>query len=504
MLPAARAADDAKRMFCWGVISVSTPLSAVMAAPRLNSRNAPASPYLSLDTSAATHGRVSLSEVLAALSRALDLTSGAVAGHSARSCAIAVRLGEMAGLDAQALGDLHYAMLLKDAGCSSNAARMAALFGADDQWVKPRMKATDWQRQLSLAFATVTTVGRGRKWSERLRLFTDLARSPDVSRELIQVRCERGAAIARGLGFGETVALTIRSLDEHWCGLGYPDGLRAEKIPLLSRLANLAQVVEVVHAEHGVDAALAVARKRSKRWFDPRLVAHLETLCRDRDWWEALAGIDANEKVAAIHSPTISVIDREAGAAELDGVALAFADIIDAKSPYTSRHSRNVASYARSLLAMQGANGEELARIYRAGLLHDIGKLGVSNLVLDKPGRLDEAERAQVELHPLYSWEILSRVRAFGDFALDASAHHEKLDGSGYPWGLKDGDLSPMARTLAVADIYEALTADRPYRAGLASDVAVGIVLGDRGTKLCPVAVDALVTWVDGGGVAAD
>ncbi len=474
-----------------------------MAAPRLTSGNAPASPYLRLDTSAAAHGRVSLSEVLAALSRALDLTSGALAGHSARSCAIAVRLGEMAGLDAHALADLHYAMLLKDAGCSSNAARMAALFGADDQWVKPRMKAADLQHQLSLAVTTLTTVGRGRKWSERLRLFVDLARSPNVSRELIQVRCERGAAIARGLGFGEAVALTIRSLDEHWCGLGYPDGLRAEEIPLLSRLANLAQVVEVVHAEHGVDAALTVARKRSKRWFDPRLVSHLETLCRDRDWWDALADIDANEKVAAIHSPTLSVGDREAGAPELDGVALAFADIIDAKSPYTSRHSRNVASYARALLALQGATDEEMARIYRAGLLHDIGKLGVSNLVLDKPGRLDAAERAQVELHPLYSWEILSRVRAFGDFALDASAHHEKLDGSGYPWGLKGADLSPMARTLAVADIYEALTADRPYRVGLAPDVALGIVVGDRSTKLCPVAVDALVTWVDGGGATA-
>ena len=461
------------------------PLASVAPAPDAAPDTAPtpAAPAL-----------LSLGEVLTALSRALDLTEGQPAGHSVRSCAIALRLAAAAGLSERARGDLYYAMLLKDAGCSSNAARMAALFGADDRWVKPRMKAVDWHQRLRLALTTARTVGRGQSWRDRARLFAGIARTPDMTRELMLVRCDRGAAIARALGFGEPVAQAIRSLDEHWCGLGYPDGLRGEEIPLLSRLANLAQAVEVVHAQHGLDAAVRVARRRRGRWFDPRLVDLFVREARDRDWWAWLASEGSD---ATLAEPSADAV-RPVNEAELDAVAHAFADIIDAKSPYTSRHSRNVASYACGIVAVQGADAAEQRRTYRAGLLHDIGKLGVSNRVLDKPGRLTDEERAEVELHPRYTWEILSRVRAFDPFAWEAAAHHEKLDGSGYPWRLTADALSPMARVLAVADIYEALTADRPYRAGMDPSAAFGIIARDRGPKLADEAVAALEGWMAG------
>ena len=136
-------------------------------------------------------------------------------------------------------------------------------------------------------------------------------------------------------------------------------------------------------------------------------------------------------------------------------------------------------------------------------MLHDVGKLGVSNSILDKNGPLTDDERLTVHEHPRFTWEILSRVRAFADFARPAALHHEKLDGSGYPWGMRGDALDQSERVLVVADIYEALTADRPYRAGMTPEKAFGILARDRGTKLCPRAVDALAAVIAAGdGVA--
>jgi HD-GYP domain-containing protein (c-di-GMP phosphodiesterase class II) len=130
-------------------------------------------------------------------------------------------------------------------------------------------------------------------------------------------------------------------------------------------------------------------------------------------------------------------------------------------------------------------------------LLHDIGKLGISNRILDKPGRLDPAERGAIEQHPRFTWEILQRVDAFSDFAWLAAVHHEKLDGSGYPWGLRGEMLDEPSRILAVADIYEALSADRPYRAGMSYAGALEILKKESGTKLCANAVSGLELAAD-------
>jgi len=115
----------------------------------------------------------------------------------------------------------------------------------------------------------------------------------------------------------------------------------------------------------------------------------------------------------------------------------------------------------------------------------------VSNRILDKAGALTPAEWHKVQQHPKYTLSILSQVKAFGDFARAAALHHEKLDGSGYPWGLKGGQLDLASRILAVADIYDAVTTDRPYRAGMDHEMAMRILLADRQTKLCEQVVDA-------------
>ena len=432
---------------------------------------------------------VSLSEVLSALSHALDLTEGQPLGHTVRSCIIGMRLAESLDLTAGDRSSLYYALLLKDAGCSSNAARMAALFGSDDQYVKPRMKVVDWHKRIRLAVSTMRHCAVDGSTFDKVRHFLAIARTEGMTRDLIAVRCERGADIARQLGFPEATTSAIRSLDEHWCGLGYAEGLAGEEIPLLARIAGISQTIEAMHAGDGMTAALDVVQQRRGSWFDPRLVDIVLGWRRDRAWWTALRSDAAYEMVlAAEPEDETRYVDEEG----LDSVARAFADIIDTKSPFTFRHSTSVAEYARAIAYRMSVPEEDVRSLYRASLLHDIGKLGVSSRILEKSSPLTAAERNTLQMHPVHTLSILERVSAFSNFARFAAFHHEKLDGPGYPWGLKAPELDQLARILAVADVYEALIADRPYRGAMPHDDAMLFLRSQRASKLDPLAIDAL------------
>ena len=434
-----------------------------------------------------------MSEVLSALSYALDMTEGQPRGHSVRSCMIGMRIGKEAGLNANELAELYYALLLKDAGCSSNASRIAVLFGSDDQYVKPRLKAVDWHDRRQLALETWRAMARGKSVWSRLRHFLGIAQQPDVTRELIASRCERGANIARRLGLPEGTALAIQSLDEHWNGKGHPQGLEGEAIPRLSRIMNLAQTIEVFLWNDERDAAADVLRARSGRWFDPALTDVARDLLLDAEWCETVRARDADHRVLQLEPAGRT---RDVDDAGLDQIAEAFADIIDAKSPFTYKHSTMVASHARATAKQMGFAPDQVRRMYRAGLLHDIGKLGLSSRILDKPGPLTRLERAEMKEHPRYTWEILRRVRAFEDFAMLASLHHEKLDGSGYPWGRAADELDMSARILVVADIYQAVTESRSYRVGLTSAEAMQILRSQTEIRLDSDAVEALAAAV--------
>ena len=183
---------------------------------------------------------------------------------------------------------------------------------------------------------------------------------------------------------------------------------------------------------------------------------------------------------------------QHADGERLDRVAEAFALIIDAKSPYTGSHSVGVARIAVAVADVLGYGPRELRDLRRAALLHDIGKLGVSNLILDKPGKLDDEEWVQMRRHPELTVRILERVGAFRDLAATAGAHHERLDGRGYHLGLRAEQLNRDARILAVADVCEALTAERPYRAAMEPDQVRAIMRRDAGTAFCPEALGAL------------
>jgi putative nucleotidyltransferase with HDIG domain len=417
---------------------------------------------------------VRLSEVLAALSHALDITEGQPRGHAERTCLISMRIAAQLGLDDQTRSSLFHAALLKDAGCSSNAAKVAALYGADDADVKRDRKLTDHLVAGQSIRHLVRATAPGRSPIAKVRhLKLLVAHGSAGSRGLTELRCERGAEVARSVGLSLEAETAIRHLDEHWDGRGYPNSLEGEQISLCGRILCLAQTAEVYWQEGGGAAgACGVARDRCGTWFDPALVDALCATEDDHAFWTSLD----EPRVASLEPIDRLLLADDDG---LDRIAQAFAGIVDAKTPYTARHSEGVAEIAVALAAALGFDALAQRRLRRAGLLHDIGKLGVSNRILDKPGKLDEDEWAAVRRHPTWTLEILQRIPAFADLAEVAANHHEKLDGSGYGRGLTGGELTLEARILAVADIAEALTAARPYRESLPIEKVLAIMGGD-------------------------
>ena len=434
---------------------------------------------------------VRLSEVLSGLSYALDLTEGHARGHSARSCLIGMRIARELGLSADRQSDLFYALLLKDAGCSSNAARVSQLFGGSDQEAKHDVWLRDWRSwREQIAYGLAATAHETKKIARVKRLLMLAWDGPGARKELFKLRCDRGAEIARTLGFPERTWKAVRSMDEHWDGGGFPDGTARDRIPLEARIINLAQVLEIFWHEQGRDKALDVAGQRSGRWFDPELVRVAEHIGKDPVLAEALQETDLPKAVSAAEPvERVLPVDEE----RLDWIASAFALVVDAKSSFTFQHSARVAGLAVFIAEQMGLPRENQVRLRRAGLLHDIGKLGVPNRILDKPGKLEPDEWAVIQRHAYWSEQILERVPVFRDFARDAGSHHERLDGKGYHRGVKGDRLSADARILAVADRIDALSADRPYRGRLDAATVRRLVDEDCGTGLCPSAVEAVL-----------
>ena len=427
-----------------------------------------------------------LSEVLAGLSRALDITEGQPRGHTERSCVIGMRLVEALGLDDATSSAAFYTLLLKDAGCSSNASKVAALFGTDDAVVKSSRRLTDTSSRSQAVGHLLRTVAPGCSPLTKAQHVAAVLRfGSDGARSLVALRCERGAAVARGIGLGEVVAQAILDVDEHWDGRGYPRGIAGDEISLVGRVLCLAQTAEVFWRHGGPSAACAIARERRGTWFDPELVDALLPLEHDDGFWRRLD----NPAVAGLEPPDRVLLADDG---RLDLVSQAFASVIDAKSPYTARHSEGVADIAFALAGALELAPEDRATLRRAALLHDIGKLGVSNRILDKPGRLTDAEREVVRRHPGWSLEILTRVTAFEELARIAASHHERLDGSGYPSALTAEELDLPSRILAVADVAEALSADRPYRESLSADDVIRTIRGEAGRTLHADACTAL------------
>jgi HD-GYP domain-containing protein (c-di-GMP phosphodiesterase class II) len=411
------------------------------------------------DVRAQPSAPVRLAELVASFSLASDLGTGMSMEWAVRSTVIAIRLGEVAGLDEAALRDVYYLSLLAMIGCTGDAHRFAELVGDETAITSGEGQTVDWGNSRAAMGHMLRHIGAGQPPLRRARMLAGFfAAGKEVWVEGARGHCEVAQRLSERLGIAPSVHPLLLQVFERWDGRGRPNGITGEAIALPVRVAQLARDVEIFHRLHGVEAAVAMARQRSNGSHDPRLVEHFcrhaATICADLavdSVWETVLTIEPGPR------PTLA-------AEQLDDAALAIADFADLKLPFTLGHSRGVAALAEAAGRRCKLPDQDLAALRRAGLMHDLGRVGVTATIWCKPGPLTESDWERVRLHPYYTERVLARSKALAPLGLLASQHHERIDGSGYHRGLAGGMIPPTARLLAAADVYQALTEDRPYR----------------------------------------
>jgi HD-GYP domain-containing protein (c-di-GMP phosphodiesterase class II) len=410
-----------------------------------------------------THVR--LAELVAALSLGVDLGFGQPMEHVLRQCLIALRLAERIGLDEQERAVVYYTALLVNVGCHSDAYEQAKWFG-DDIALKSD-KYDHELKSLRAAAAGMRRLGAGGPPLHRFRVGLEFALSGH--REVAGM-IDHHAAMARLLG--EQLGLPAEVLEalggayEQWDGRGWPGELKGAKVPLASRLAQLAEFVEVAHRVGGVQAAKKLARRRGGKQFDPELA---ELMCAEADM--LLLGLDSVGTWDAVidAEPALAVV---LSGERFDAALEAVANFVDLKSPYTLGHARAVADLAAEAGGQLGLSHADVRLLRRAGLVHDLGRLGVSNSIWDKRGPLGAGEWERVRIHPYLTERMLHQSEALAPLGAIAVQHRERLDGSGYPRGLSGAAISRPARILAAADAYQAMREPRPYRPMSSADEA--------------------------------
>jgi HD-GYP domain-containing protein (c-di-GMP phosphodiesterase class II) len=433
-------------------------------------------------------GGLRLAELVAAFSLASDLGLGQPMEHVLRSWRIAAGIGEQLGLDAAQRVSLYYVAMLAWVGCVADTYEVATWFG-DDIAFRADSYEVDLAGLPMLGFM-LRHVGAGSPALHRIRLATKLitTRGHAVQQGLIS-HCISTARLAERLELGPDVQGPLKQMFARWDGTGVPSDVRGEQIALSIRLFHVADMVEVHHHEHGVEAARAVARERRGKQFDPLIVdvfcdsVHelLERTAGDIDW--------------------ISLINEEPGLrtplpeVDIDNAFEAVADFTDLRSPFLSGHSRGVADLAAAAATELGLPVEDVVMTRRAALLHDLGRHGIPGTIWDKPGPLTSAERERVRLHSYYTERMLARPSALARLGGIAASHHERLDGSGYHRGLGSASLSMPSRLLAVADVYHAMTEARAHRPAVDAQRAASEVRTEaRSGRLDGAAVEAVLT----------
>ncbi|OBK20592.1 LuxR family transcriptional regulator [Mycobacterium asiaticum] len=404
-------------------------------------------------------------ELLAALSVAIDLGLGQPAEHMLRAALIATRLADRLDLSKQQRDSAYYSTLIMWIGCHADSHEYAQWFG-DDIGVRHDAYLVDWSGLPYLRFL-VSNIGRGQPLLQRVAMMATLlvnARG-QVSR-MIHSHCASAALLADRLGLGGDVRQALTCAFERYDGGGLPTGARGDAIPIQMRVAQVAEMAEVHHRTYGVDGAVAMVRARRGGQFDPQVadafLSHAEEVLagpRTGDVWAAAlrAAPDRHEH-----------LDDQS----LDALLVALGDFVDLKCPFTLGHSRAVARLARDAAVTVGLDDDAVALTRRAGHVHDLGRIGVSNQLWSRPGSLTAAEFERVRLHPYFTVRILNQVPGLRQLAEVAGNHHECLNGTGYPRGLAASGLGLPDRILAAAVSYQSACEPRPYRKEMTAGAA--------------------------------
>ena len=426
--------------------------------------------------------RVHAAEVIAALCLATDLSIGLPFEHGLRSTLVAVRLGQLLGVDSETASQTYYACLLFYAGCTADAEISAELFpdpAALTTYFAPVMFGSPLETMAGIMRALPdpgsSAVARAFQMAQRL------PRAVSGHKRHIAAMCEVAQMLTDRLGLPASVQNLFVDFTERWDS-------RRDEIPLSVRIVHVARDAAFQDLLGGAQLAARVVGERAGHAFDPLIArcladnaAQILTADADASAWDTV--------LAGEPQPRLT-LERDA----IDRALAAMGDFADLMSPYLVGHSAGVAELATTAGARCGFKPDELVSLRRAALVHDVGRVAVPARIWQKPGPLTPDEWERVRLHAYQTERVLSHSPFLAALATVAGAHHERLDGSGYHRGAGGAALPPPRRVLAAADAYHAMTEPRPHRQPLSPTQAAEVLREEaRAGRLDSDAVGAVL-----------
>jgi putative nucleotidyltransferase with HDIG domain len=414
----------------------------------------------------------SISNILVPLSMAIDLAEGRSPGHAQRIAYISASLAESLGLDREQQLSACYAGLLHDIGVIASGSEIAGAAGRDER----------------LIFASLPL----------LRPDEALAGSGDFTgqyAERVAEHVDHGAIAARHLELPHEVSRAIATHHERWDGDGYPNRLIGPETPVLGRIIGIADHAEALISQ----ASPLLARRNFAYWMsnisgfdaDPEIVAALTSIGSTDSFWLGLFSADMTIELANRCGGL-----RESRGANLLPMAESFARLVDSRFDFTANVSARVSDYAELIGKSIGMQDVRLKMLRVAALLHDVGQLSMSERILSKPGILSVEEMSSLHQHTIYSRDVVAAIPGMEEVAEWVGAHHERIDGRGYPEGKKGDEIPVEARILAVADAYAAITSDRPHRPRVEGKEARERLVSAAGSQLDSDLVDLFLSKV--------
>ena len=402
--------------------------------------------------------RLRLADLLAGLSIVADLGYDLPLETAMRAGLVGTDLARRMGLSEREAADVFYVSLLLHVGCLAYSHETAALFG-DDAAVHRAVVRTKTSREIVTVLIPEAT--RGLRFASRVKSVALLAATgPAFAKRHDLAACEAARAVARRIGLAEPISVALHDVHERWNGSG-ARGLRADAIAPAARIARVATDAVFLAALGDPRTVTDTLRRGAGKMLDPHVVAVFTANAREL-LAEATAGDPRTRILETERTPAVEIDE-----ADLAMVAAAFGDLADIKTPFTHGHSSEVARLSVAAATQLRLDRQTIAQLGVAALLHDVGHVGISNAVWEKPGPLTTAEWEQARLHPYYSERILSSSSALTPMAPIVGLHHERLDGSGYHRGCGGTAIGYAARVLAAADAFQAMTQRRPHRPAL-------------------------------------
>jgi HD-GYP domain-containing protein (c-di-GMP phosphodiesterase class II) len=409
-------------------------------------------------------------EIISAACLATDLGMGFPFEHGLHGTLMAMRLADMIGVDDETASQTYFAGLLMYSGCTSDADVASRIFaGSRTENVTPVQFGSAPQAMMGILRALPSPgAPPHQRTYEIARRLVSAAGFPKPH---FAALCEVAEMMAKRLGLPPTVHGLFAYLTERWDGKGMLKRAREEQIPLSIRIVHVARDAAYQRLVAGDDHAVDVIRQRGGHAFDPAIA---DLFVEEAP--NILAAADPSgsawEATLAIEPRPWLTLEGEA----IDQALAAIGDFADLGSPHLSGHSRGVADLAAAAARICGLDPAYVSLMRRAGFVHDVGRVAIDPRVWQKPAALTVDEWEQVRLHPYHGERVLLRSPLLASLAEVASAHHERLDGTGYHRGASAAVLPPGARLLAAADAFHAMREPRPHREALPSEEAAALL----------------------------